>query len=236
MSGQPDVAAVAGLDCCSTTAAAKWVAQSGKQDSIAMGGFDLLTQTSEYIDRGVLDFTVSQNPAEQGYQAVKTLHDFLTEETEVTGVDTGAQIITRDNLADATVRSYDPRTPAPRHPQPRQHHAAVRVRNLTRNFGPVRALRDVSFDVPAGEITALLGENGAGKSTLLKILAGLQPPSDGDIAVFGQDVTSFEPATMLSRHGVAMTPRNSPCSPTAPSPKTSSAASPGNRWFPSAAR
>ncbi|WP_461712898.1 sugar ABC transporter substrate-binding protein [Streptomyces sp. DSM 41029] len=103
MSGQPDVAAVAGLDCCSTTAAAKWVAQSGKQDSIAMGGFDLLTQTSEYIDRGVLDFTVSQNPAEQGYQAVKTLHDFLTEETKITGVDTGAQIITRDNLADATV-------------------------------------------------------------------------------------------------------------------------------------
>ncbi|WP_258057274.1 hypothetical protein [Streptomyces rutgersensis] len=51
----------------------------------------------------VLDFTVSQNPAEQGYQAVKTLHDFLTEETKITGVDTGAQIITRDNLADATV-------------------------------------------------------------------------------------------------------------------------------------
>lgn len=103
MSGQSGVAAVAGLDCCSTTAAAKWVAQSGKGDTIAMGGFDLLTQTSEYIKRDVLDFTISQNPDEQGYQAVKVLHDFLSEDTEITGKDTGAQIITRDNLADATV-------------------------------------------------------------------------------------------------------------------------------------
>ncbi|MCW5249595.1 MULTISPECIES: sugar ABC transporter substrate-binding protein [unclassified Streptomyces] len=103
MSGQSNVAAVAGLDCCSTTAAAKWVAQSGKADSITMGGFDLLTQTAEYIKRGVLDFSISQNPSEQGYQAVKVLHDFVTKGTEITGVDTGAQFITRDNLADATV-------------------------------------------------------------------------------------------------------------------------------------
>ncbi|XKK62619.1 substrate-binding domain-containing protein [Streptomyces sp. ARC32] len=103
MSGQSDVVAVAGLDCCSTTAAAKWVAQSGKADSITMGGFDLLTQTAEYIERGVLNFSISQNPAEQGYQAVKVLHDFLADGTEIKGVDTGAQFITQDNLADATV-------------------------------------------------------------------------------------------------------------------------------------
>ena len=103
LSGQSGVAAVVGLDCCSTTAAAKWVAQSGKADAIAMGGFDLLTQTSGYIKRDVLDFTISQNPSEQGYQAVKVLNDFLTKDTEITGTDTGAQIITRDNLADATV-------------------------------------------------------------------------------------------------------------------------------------
>lgn len=103
MSGQSGVVAVAGLDCCSTTAAAKWVAQSGKADDIVMGGFDLLTQTSEYIDRGVLNFTISQNPTEQGYQAVKVLHDFLTEGTEIKGLDTGSQFITRDNLDEATV-------------------------------------------------------------------------------------------------------------------------------------
>ncbi|MGW1403508.1 sugar ABC transporter substrate-binding protein [Streptomyces sp. NPDC002405] len=103
MSGQSGVVAVAGLDCCSTTAAAKWVAQSGRADAVTMGGFDLLTQTAEYIDRGVLDFTISQNPSEQGYQAVKVLYDFLTKGTEITGVDTGAQFITRKNLDAATV-------------------------------------------------------------------------------------------------------------------------------------
>ncbi|MFJ2565672.1 MULTISPECIES: substrate-binding domain-containing protein [unclassified Streptomyces] len=103
MSGQSGVVAVAGLDCCSTTAAAKWVAQSGRADAITMGGFDLLTQTAEYIDRGVLDFTISQNPSEQGYQAVKVLYDFLTKGTEIAGVDTGAQFITRKNLDAATV-------------------------------------------------------------------------------------------------------------------------------------
>ncbi|RBL80835.1 LacI family transcriptional regulator, partial [Streptomyces cavourensis] len=103
MSGQSGVAAVVGLDCCSTTAAAKWVAQSGKADTITMGGFDLLTQTTEYIKSGVLDFSISQNPAEQGYQAVKVLHDFLTEGTEIKGVDTGAQFVTRENLADVAV-------------------------------------------------------------------------------------------------------------------------------------
>ncbi|MEU9336012.1 substrate-binding domain-containing protein [Streptomyces sp. NPDC048290] len=103
MSGKKDVVAVAGLDCCSTTAAAKWVAGSGQADSIIMGGFDLLTQTAEYIDRGVLDFSISQNPSEQGYQAVKVLHDFLTAGTEIKGVDTGAQFITADNLGSATV-------------------------------------------------------------------------------------------------------------------------------------
>ncbi|MFJ3671459.1 sugar ABC transporter substrate-binding protein [Streptomyces sp. NPDC090106] len=103
MSGQSGVVAVAGLDCCSTTAAAKWVAQSKHSDTIAMGGFDLLTQTAEYVDRGVLDFTISQNPSEQGYQAVKVLNDFLTKGTKISGVDTGAQFITRANLSDATV-------------------------------------------------------------------------------------------------------------------------------------
>ncbi|MFE4669835.1 substrate-binding domain-containing protein [Streptomyces sp. NPDC056716] len=103
MSGKTGVVAVAGLDCCSTTAAAKWVAGSGQADAITMGGFDLLTQTAEYIDKGVLNFTISQNPTEQGYQAVKVLNDFLTKGTKITGVDTGAQFITADNLDSAAV-------------------------------------------------------------------------------------------------------------------------------------
>ncbi len=114
---------------------------------------------------------------------------------------------------------------------------AVRIRSLTRNFGPVRALRDVSFDVPAGDITALLGENGAGKSTLLKILAGLQPPSEGSVTVFGEEVTSFEPADMLSRHGVAIVPQELSLLPDRTvAENVLSGVEPGNRWFPSRRR
>ncbi|MFJ6216845.1 sugar ABC transporter substrate-binding protein [Streptomyces sp. NPDC092296] len=103
MSGQSGVVAVAGLDCCSTTAAAKWVSRSGDKKAIAVGGFDLLPQTADYLRSGVIDFTISQNPSQQGYQAVKVLYDFLTKGTEITGVNTGAQFVTRDNLDEATV-------------------------------------------------------------------------------------------------------------------------------------
>ncbi|MFD4348909.1 sugar ABC transporter ATP-binding protein [Streptomyces coelicoflavus] len=132
-------------------------------------------------------------------------------------------------------------TPAPQATSPgspdRTGGPAVQVRGLTRNFGPVRALRDVSFDVPAGDITALLGENGAGKSTLLKILAGLQPPSDGSVTVFGEEVTSFEPASMLSRHGVAIVPQELSLLPDRTvAENVLSGVEPGNRWFPSRRR
>ena len=84
---------------------------------------------------------------------------------------------------------------------------AVRIDGLSRKFGPVTALSEVSLDIPDGELTALLGENGAGKSTLLKILAGLQPPSTGTVTVHGQPVTRYDPSTMLSTHGVAIVPQ-----------------------------
>ena len=51
-------------------------------------------------------------------------------------------------------------------------NAALRMTGISKRFGPVQALRDVSLTVRAGTVHALVGENGAGKSTLMKILAG----------------------------------------------------------------
>lgn len=84
---------------------------------------------------------------------------------------------------------------------------AVSIIDLSRSFGPVRALDGVSFDIAAGEVTALLGENGAGKSTLLKILSGLQPPSGGRVVVDGRAVERFDPNTMLTEHRIAIVPQ-----------------------------
>ncbi len=61
----------------------------------------------------------------------------------------------------------------------------IRLEHISKSFGPVRANRDISLDIHAGRIKALLGENGAGKSTLMGILAGRLQPDDGRILVEG---------------------------------------------------
>ena len=63
---------------------------------------------------------------------------------------------------------------------------AVEMTNIHKTFPGVQALDDVSFDVRAGEIHALVGKNGAGKSTLMSILTGLYPPDSGTIRVRGE--------------------------------------------------
>jgi simple sugar transport system ATP-binding protein len=65
---------------------------------------------------------------------------------------------------------------------------AIRVENIAKRFGPVRALRDVNLHVKPGEILGLVGDNGAGKSTLIKILTGFTQPDTGTISVHGQEV------------------------------------------------
>ncbi|MEZ5802451.1 MAG: sugar ABC transporter ATP-binding protein [Rhizobiaceae bacterium] len=67
------------------------------------------------------------------------------------------------------------------------------VEGVTKRFGGVTALSDVSLDVRRGEILGLMGENGAGKSTLLKILSGVQPPTSGRITFDGNDFAPSSP-------------------------------------------
>src|SRR3984885_14890924 len=62
------------------------------------------------------------------------------------------------------------------------------LRALTKHFGPVEALRHCDLDIPAGKITALVGDNGAGKSTLIKVIAGIHVAEHGEIRWKGQPV------------------------------------------------
>ena len=66
---------------------------------------------------------------------------------------------------------------------------AIATENLTKSYGPIRALSGVSFEIQKGEVIGLLGPNGAGKTTLMKILTGYLEPDGGSAKIHGIDVT-----------------------------------------------
>ena len=79
----------------------------------------------------------------------------------------------------------------------------LQVKNVTKSFGSVIANNDISFEVAAGEIVALLGENGAGKSTLVKSVFGLVRPDEGEIYIDGNQMAPGDTAAVIAS-GVGM--------------------------------
>lgn len=79
-----------------------------------------------------------------------------------------------------------------------QKEYAVQMKNITKHFGGVRALTDVSLNVEKGEIHALIGENGAGKSTLMKILAGAYQKDKGQILIDGKEAKITSPKDVIN--------------------------------------
>jgi putative spermidine/putrescine transport system ATP-binding protein len=71
--------------------------------------------------------------------------------------------------------------------------AAVSVRSVTKEFGPVTAVDDVSIDIGRGEFFSLLGPSGSGKTTMLRMIAGFELPTSGQIVLDGVDVTNRPP-------------------------------------------
>jgi ABC-2 type transport system ATP-binding protein len=84
---------------------------------------------------------------------------------------------------------------------------SILVKNITRLYGAQKALDNISFEVPKGEILGFLGPNGAGKSTMMKIITTFIPPSEGEVKVCGFDIISD---SMEVRRKVGYLPEHNP--------------------------
>ena len=82
----------------------------------------------------------------------------------------------------------------------------LKVSNLNQYYGGSHILRDLSFEIPPGKVTVLLGRNGVGKSTLLKTMMGLIPSKSGDIVFYDRNITHARPYERV-RAGIGYVPQ-----------------------------
>lgn len=75
----------------------------------------------------------------------------------------------------------------------------ITIENVSKSFGGLQAVKDVSFSVADKSITGLIGPNGAGKSTLFNIVAGVIPPDQGRISLHGEDITGLPPHKLFHK-------------------------------------
>jgi len=80
----------------------------------------------------------------------------------------------------------------------------LETRNLTKKFGGLTAVNEVSMTLYEGDILGLIGPNGAGKTTFINAISGLNPPTSGSVKMFGKETTGFSPETMC-RKGLSRT-------------------------------
>jgi simple sugar transport system ATP-binding protein len=84
---------------------------------------------------------------------------------------------------------------------PENRMAVLELKHISKHFGAIEAVKDVSFSLEAGEVIGLMGDNGAGKSTLVKMIAGNFRPSSGSILMDGQEIVMHRPLE-ARQHGI----------------------------------
>jgi branched-chain amino acid transport system ATP-binding protein len=82
--------------------------------------------------------------------------------------------------------------------------ALLEVREVTKRFGGLTAVRNVTFSLERGELTGILGPNGAGKTTLFNVLTGFMPPTSGTVLFNGEPIHGLAPYRVVNR-GIART-------------------------------
>ncbi|HAH61889.1 MAG TPA: multidrug ABC transporter ATP-binding protein, partial [Treponema sp.] len=83
----------------------------------------------------------------------------------------------------------------------------IEVSHLSRNYGTFRAVNDISFSIPTGQIVGLLGPNGAGKTTTMRMITGFLKPSDGTISIDGVNIAD---ASVTSKRKIGYMPEAAP--------------------------
>ncbi|OSQ38584.1 hypothetical protein TMES_11670 [Thalassospira mesophila] len=86
--------------------------------------------------------------------------------------------------------------------QPKNPVPALRLSGLEKSFGPMKIIRGIDLDIPAGERHAVIGPNGAGKSTLFHLISGHYQPSGGSVRLHGDDITGMPPQ-LIARRGLS---------------------------------
>jgi ABC-type sugar transport system ATPase subunit len=107
-------------------------------------------------------------------------------------------LVTTPSAADGARPANGGRAPSPAAPtnpaeQSSDDAPLLELRGVGKNFGPVRALSDINLTIPAGKVTALVGDNGAGKSTLIKTISGIWQPDAGQVIWKGRPVHLHSP-------------------------------------------
>lgn len=89
-------------------------------------------------------------------------------------------------------------------------NATLKISNLSKNFGDIRAVDNINFTAAAGEIIALLGPNGAGKSTLMNMITGYLAPTSGQIEILGRSISD---APLAAKNAIGFLPEGAPLYP-----------------------